>query len=57
VTCDVIKEFYEDGVSYLELRSTPRANEANSMWRILIDSLVPGASIVGERTHITYGCT
>lgn len=24
-TCDVIKEFHEDNVIYLELRSTPRA--------------------------------
>ena len=31
VTCDVINEFHEDGVSYLELRSTPRANEANKI--------------------------
>lgn len=26
-TCDVIREFHEDNVVYLELRSTPRAVE------------------------------
>ncbi|XP_028407028.1 adenosine deaminase-like protein [Dendronephthya gigantea] len=31
VTRDVITEFFEDGVHYLELRSTPRANELNKI--------------------------
>ncbi|CAB4008894.1 adenosine deaminase isoform X1 [Paramuricea clavata] len=31
VTRDVVSEFHEDGVCYLELRSTPRANEANKI--------------------------
>ena len=37
---NVINEFYEDGVSYLELRSTPRANEANSMCKFICFQLM-----------------
>jgi len=29
VTKDVVKEFAEDGVHYLEIRTTPRANAPN----------------------------
>ena len=37
---NVINEFHEDGVSYLELRSTPRANEANSMCKFICFQLM-----------------
>ena len=34
VTKDVIEEFADDNVKYLELRSTPRANPAKGIWNI-----------------------
>ena len=43
VAHDVVTEFAEDGVVYLELRSTPRANPATSMTkRSYVDAVLTG---------------
>nr|XP_012297786.1 adenosine deaminase-like protein isoform X2 [Aotus nancymaae] len=43
VTKDVIKEFADDGVKYLELRSTPRRDNATGMTKkIYVESILEG---------------
>jgi hypothetical protein len=41
-TSNVIKEFYEDGVYYLELRTTPRQIEASMTYEQYLDAVVRG---------------
>ncbi|XP_058521949.1 adenosine deaminase-like protein [Ochotona princeps] len=42
VTKDVIKEFADDGVKYLELRSTPRENAAGMTKKSYVESILEG---------------
>lgn len=39
-TCDVIKEFHEDNVIYLELRSTPRAVEGSMTKEDYLEAMI-----------------
>lgn len=51
VTCQVIKEFSDDNVSYLELRSTPRAF-SNSSKEEYIDAVVSGIETCKQQLPI-----
>lgn len=39
-TCDVIREFHEDNVIYLELRSTPRAVEGSMTEKDYLEAMI-----------------
>ncbi|KAJ8678735.1 hypothetical protein QAD02_014522 [Eretmocerus hayati] len=51
-TYDTIKEFYEDNVIYLELRSTPRAEEAMTKKDYILSILRAMRSIQDEKLRI-----
>lgn len=53
VACDVVKEFAEDGVIYLELRSTPRGNQTTGMTKqSYVEAILSGIDNAFEKDEL-----